>query len=283
MTVGMAFDYFSKNKVDVAVIEVGLGGRLDSTNIIMPELSVITNIGFDHTQFLGNSYEAIASEKAGIIKSKTPVVIGESQENTKPVFEKIADENNSQIYFADELVHEDFDSDLKGSYQKHNIKTVVQAIRILNKSEFYISQDNLIDGLSRVKNNTGLQGRWQVLGTDPKIICDTGHNLEALSYIFNQIKSEKFIKLHIVFGVVNDKNISSILPIMPKEAEYYFCKPNVPRGLDAEILQAEFLTNQLNGFTFPSAVEALEAAKERASKTDLIFVGGSNFVVAEVI
>ena len=283
MTVGMAFDYFSKNKVDVAVIEVGLGGRLDSTNIIMPELSVITNIGFDHTQFLGNSYEAIASEKAGIIKSKTPVVIGESQENTKPVFEKIADENNSQIYFADELVHEDFDSDLKGSYQKHNIKTVVQAIRILNKSEFNISQDNLIDGLSRVKNNTGLQGRWQVLGTDPKIICDTGHNLEALSYIFNQIKSEKFIKLHIVFGVVNDKNISSILPIMPKEAEYYFCKPNVPRGLDAEILQAEFLTNQLNGFTFPSAVEALEAAKERASKTDLIFVGGSNFVVAEVI
>ncbi|MEM6517250.1 MAG: Mur ligase family protein, partial [Bacteroidota bacterium] len=185
MTVGMAFDYFARENVDIAVIEVGLGGRLDSTNIITPEVSVITNIGFDHVQFLGNTYEKIATEKAGIIKNNVPVVIGETQEETKSVFERIATENHAPIYFADQLISDEFHTDLKGSYQKKNIKTVIQAIRILKG--FNISEEHIKSGLSKVSENTGLKGRWQILGTQPIIICDYGHNKLALSYIFSQI------------------------------------------------------------------------------------------------
>jgi dihydrofolate synthase/folylpolyglutamate synthase len=283
MTVGMAFDYFAKQNVDIAVIEVGLGGRLDSTNIITPEISVITNIGFDHMQFLGNTYEAIAIEKAGIIKPNIPVVIGETQQETKDVFHAIAKKNASDIYFADQLINTSYTSDLKGSYQKHNIKAAVQTLKILSKKLDHISEATIGTGLKNVVKNTGLQGRWQLLQEGPKVICDTAHNKEGLSYIVEQIKNETYKKLHIVFGVVNDKDISSILPLLPKDAIYYFCKPNVPRGLDAEILKIHFINNGFHGNAFTSVIAALDDAKTKATPNDLIYVGGSTFVVAEIV
>lgn len=283
MTVGMAFDYFAKQKVDVAIIEVGLGGRLDSTNIIMPELSIITNIGFDHTQFLGDTLEEIAGEKAGVIKQNVPVVIGETHLETKTVFKSKAGEANSKIYFADQLIEDIFDSDLKGAYQKHNIKTVIQSTKVLRNSGFIISQENIETGLLNVVNNTALQGRWQILGVQPKIICDTAHNKEGLAYVMQQLQSVSFDKLHIVFGVVNDKDLDSIIPLLPKNALYYFCKPVVQRGLDAELLKTTFEKNQFKGESYRSVKQALNKAKSNANKGDLIFVGGSTFVVAEII
>jgi dihydrofolate synthase/folylpolyglutamate synthase len=283
MTSGMAFDYFSKQNVDIAVIEVGLGGRLDSTNIIIPEISVITNIGLDHTQFLGTTLEEIAIQKAGIIKPHIPVVIGETQQETKTVFVEIAKKNQSDIYFADTLIQEVYLSDLKGLYQQKNIKTVLQTIQILKASLYKISEKQIKNGLLRVVKNTGLQGRWQVLQEQPKIICDTAHNREGLNYVVKQLKDERFNHLHIVFGVVNDKDLSSILNIMPKKAIYYFCKPDVPRGMDAEILKKEFLSAGYNGSCYMNVNEALIAAKKKASVKDLIYVGGSTFVVAEII
>jgi len=283
MTVGMAFDYFAKEKVDIAVIEVGLGGRLDSTNIITPEISVITNIGFDHTQFLGTTYEAIAKEKAGIIKPNIPVVIGETQNETQQVFIKIAKTNNSEIYFADQLINTAYKSDLKGSYQNHNLKTAVQTLKILNKKAFQISKSDLKNGLRNVVANTELKGRWQILQNNPKVICDTAHNKEGLRYIVEQLKAETYENLHIVFGVVNDKDLNSISPVLPKKATYYFCKPNVPRGLNAEILQSYFIANGFKGETYDTVLQALTHAKAQATKTDLIYVGGSTFVVAEII
>jgi len=283
MTVGMAFDYFAKQKVDIAVIEVGLGGRLDSTNIITPEVSVITNIGFDHIQFLGNTYEAIAKEKAGIIKPKIPVVIGETQLETKPVFINSAEINASEIYFADELITTSYPSDLKGSYQKHNIKTVVQTLKVLHGKTFKISEAHLKSGLQNVVKNTGLKGRWQILNEQPKIICDTAHNKEGLQYVMAQLRAENYKQLHIVFGVVNDKDVDSILPLLPKEASYYFCKPNVPRGLDADILKSNFMSKGFHGQTYDSVSEALKAAKKHATTKDVIYVGGSTFVVAEIV
>jgi len=283
MTVGMAFDYFSKQKVDIAIVEVGLGGRLDSTNIITPELSVITNIGFDHTQFLGNTFQEIAGEKAGIIKQNVPVVIGETHPETESVFKQKASEANSTIYFADQIINEALDSDLKGSYQVHNIKTVIQSINILKELGFKISKNNLEKGLLNVVGNTGLQGRWQILGHNPKVVCDTAHNKEGLTYVMEQIKKETFNKLHIVFGVVNDKDLDTIIPLLPKEASYYFCQPNVQRGLNAKILMTAFKKNQLLGESYKSVSEALTVAKSNANKDDLIYVGGSTFVVAEII
>lgn len=283
MTVGMAFDYFARQKVDIAIIEVGLGGRLDSTNIITPELSVITNIGFDHMQFLGDTLDKIAFEKAGIIKQNIPVVIGETQLETRSVFIKKAEDSDSDIYFADQLVEEIFESDLKGSYQKHNIKTVIQSVSVLREIGYNISNSFLKKGLLNVVKNTGLQGRWQTLGTNPKIICDTAHNKEGLTYVFDQITKERFNKLHIVFGVVNDKDLNSIIGLLPKNATYYFCKPNVQRGLDAEILKTIFNKNGLKGNVYSSVNEALITAKENANVNDLIYVGGSTFVVAEII
>ncbi|GAA4239932.1 MULTISPECIES: bifunctional folylpolyglutamate synthase/dihydrofolate synthase [Winogradskyella] len=283
MTVGMAFDYFSKQKVDIAIVEVGLGGRLDSTNIITPELSVITNIGFDHTQFLGNTFQEIAGEKAGIIKQNVPVVIGETHPETESVFKQKASEANSTIYFADQIINEALESDLKGSYQVHNIKTVIQSINILKELGFKISKNNLEKGLLNVVGNTGLQGRWQILGHNPKVVCDTAHNKEGLTYVMEQIKKETFNKLHIVFGVVNDKDLDTIIPLLPKEASYYFCQPNVQRGLNAKILMTAFKKNQLLGESYKSVSEALTVAKSNANKDDLIYVGGSTFVVAEII
>lgn len=283
MTVGMAFEYFAKQNVDIAVVEVGLGGRLDSTNILTPEVSIITNIGFDHMQFLGNSLGEIAREKAGIIKQDIPVVIGETQIETENVFKLKADETNSKIYFADQSISKVLESDLRGSYQIHNIKTVLQSIEVLRNLGFKISNRELKKGLLSVVKNTGLQGRWQVLQTQPKIVCDTAHNKEGLTYVMQQIGEEKFKKLHIVFGVVNDKDLESIKPILPLEATYYFCKPDVQRGLDAEILKNNFAKKKLIGETYKSVKEALNCAKSRADKNDFIYIGGSTFVVAEII
>ncbi|EDP72199.1 folylpolyglutamate synthase [Flavobacteriales bacterium ALC-1] len=283
MTVGMAFEYFAKQKIDIAVIEVGLGGRLDSTNIITPELSVITNIGIDHTQFLGETLFDIAGEKAGIIKENIPVVIGETQTDTQSVFKDKAKSTNSKIYFADELVDKVFESDLQGSYQLHNKKTVIQSIKVLQQLGYRISELQLKRGLLNVVKNTSLMGRWQILDDNPKVICDTAHNKEGLTYVMKQLQSETYSKLHIVFGVVSDKDLSSILPLLPKKAAYYFCKPNVQRGLNANKLKTIFNENQLFGNSYNSIEDALNSAKANATKDDLIYVGGSTFVVAEVI
>lgn len=283
MTVGMAFDYFSKEKVDIAIIEVGMGGRLDSTNIITPEVSVITNIGLDHTQFLGSTLGAIAKEKGGIIKPNIPVVIGETQIETEAVFREISKDRNSKIFFADKDIEDVLESDLKGYYQQKNIRTVLKAISIIQNSGYHISDENIKNGLLNVVKNTGLNGRWQILSEHPKIICDTAHNKEGLNYVMQQLNDEAFNKLHMVFGVVNDKELESILPILPKNAEYYFCKPNIPRGKDVEELQHQFLQNGFNGKSYSSVIEAFETAKENAAHDDLIYVGGSTFVVAEII
>ena len=283
MSVGMAFDYFSKQNVDIAIIEVGLGGRLDSTNIITPVLSVITNIGLDHTQMLGNSLEEIAFEKAGIIKPGIPVIIGETQPETTSVFKEIAAKMNSEIIFSEDLPTENFISDLKGNYQKYNIQTVSTAIKILTKNGWKISENNLYNGFLKVRDNTGLRGRWDILQTNPKVICDTGHNKEGLKYVFNQLKQEKYEKLHIVFGVVSDKDLESVLPLFPKNATYYFCKPNIPRGLDQMELQYRCSVFGLEGVSYKSVKTALNSALKYSTKNDLIFIGGSNFVVAEVV
>jgi len=283
MTVGMAFDYFAKEKVDIAIIEVGLGGRLDSTNIITPEVSVITNIGLDHTQFLGDTLELIAFEKGGIIKPRIPVVVGETQKETAPVFLGLAEKQGSDLVFADKVVTENYDSDLKGSYQAKNIKTVIQTIKTLKEQGFNISNKNIKEGLLNVVKNTGLLGRWQVLNQSPKVVCDTGHNREGLSYVMNQLSHEDFEMLHIVFGVVNDKDLSSIIDLLPKKATYYFCKPNIPRGMDAEVLKNKLEPYGVCGKVYSSVNEAYKLALNTAKKEDFIFVGGSTFVVAEII
>ncbi|MEO8932766.1 MAG: folylpolyglutamate synthase/dihydrofolate synthase family protein [Xanthomarina sp.] len=283
MTSGLAFEYFATQKVDMAIVEVGLGGRLDSTNIIIPEISVITNIGFDHTQFLGTTLEAIGFEKAGIIKPNTPVVIGETQKETSDVFKEVAKKNHAAIYFADTLIHDVYPSDLKGSYQQKNIKTVLQAIHLIKQKNFHISEKQIKKGLLQVVKNTGLQGRWQILQEQPKIICDTAHNREGLNYVVKQLEEETYTCLHIVFGVVNDKDLSTILDVLPKKATYYFCKPDVPRGMDENILKHEFKAAGFKGKSYLSVNEALIAAKKNALAQDLIYVGGSTFVVAEII
>ena len=283
MTVGLAFDYFAKEKVDIAIIEVGMGGRLDATNIITPLVSVITNIALDHTQFLGNTLESIAYEKAGIIKPEIPVVIGEYTNETKPVFLAKAKENNSEIYFASDLIHENHPSDLTGDYQAHNKKTVLQTITVINsQKEFKIHETDIKAGLLNVVKNTGLKGRWQQLGEFPKIICDTAHNKNGLEIVMKQIQKEKYDTLHIVLGVVNDKDLDEVLPLFPTAAIYYFCKPNIPRGLEASLLQEKAQKFQLFGKTYSSVTEAYNESKNTATKNDFIFAGGSTFVVAEL-
>ncbi len=283
MTVGMAFDYFSKEAVDIAIIEVGLGGRLDSTNVITPEVSVITNIGLDHTQFLGNTLEAIAFEKGGIIKPLVPVVIGETQRETEPIFKELANERNAELVFADQQNVRSFKSDLKGYYQEKNKATVLATIEVMRQKAFEIPDAALKTGFLNVVKNTGLQGRWQVLQTEPNIICDTAHNKEGLTYAMAQLLDEDFKALHMVFGVVNDKDVTSILPLLPKEATYYFCKPDIPRGLEAQKLEKLFKAHGFFGTAYKSVSEALSAAKQHAAKSDVIYVGGSTFVVAEII
>ena len=283
MTVGMAFDQFATENVDIAVVEVGLGGRLDSTNIITPEVSVITNIGYDHTQFLGETLPEIAFEKAGIIKYNIPVVIGENQEEVFGVFKKQADIMNSKLTIAEVEIKKDYKTDLLGNYQKNNLKTAVQTINIINSKGFSISKSNIEDGLLNVVKNTSLLGRWQLLMKNPRVICDSAHNKEGLTFVLEQLLEEKYEKLHIVLGVVDDKKLEIILNLFPENAEYYFCKPNIPRGLDAKVLKKKAANFNLKGNMYTSVKEALKTAKIKANSDDLIFVGGSTFVVAEVV
>jgi len=283
MTVGLAFDYFKTKKVDIAIIEVGLGGRLDSTNIITPEVSVITNIGLDHTQFLGNTLAAVASEKGGVIKEGVPVVIGEYHQETITVFEQIATANNSELHKAFQTRGALLPSDLKGDYQKSNIRTVQTVVKLLQKRSFNVGIQHLAKGLENVVENTGLQGRWQTLQESPKIICDTAHNREGLTYVLKQLQQEKFEKLHIVLGFVSDKAVETVLPLFSKTAQYYFCKPNILRGLEAVDLMQQAECFGLKGKSFASVKQALQEAKKAAKPTDLIFVGGSTFVVAEIV
>ena len=282
MTVGLAFDYFAKEQIDVAIVEVGMGGRLDSTNIITPLVSLITNIGFDHTQFLGTTLEAIAYEKAGIIKDKIAVVVSEYLAKTKPVFLEKAKTCEAPIYFAQDLDFDDVPSALLGDYQKSNKKGVLQTIEILKK-EFNISGEAIKNGFMNVIANTGLLGRWQILANHPKIVCDTAHNSQGLAIVMNQIKKEEFKDLHVVLGVVKDKDLDSILPLFPKNAIYYFCKPNLSRGLDAQILADKARDFGLLGKVYNSVSEAYKTAVSIAKKDDFIYVGGSTFVVAEIV
>lgn len=282
MTVGLAFDYFAKEQVDVAVVEVGMGGRLDSTNVISPLVSVITNIGFDHTQFLGDTLPKIAAEKAGIIKSNIPVVIGEYSEETKPVFVAKAKYENASIYFAQDNPEVTYECALLGDYQMHNKKTVLQTIELL-QSQFNIEEKHIKLGLKNVIQNTGLLGRWQILKQKPFTVCDTAHNSHGLKIVLNQIQKHQFETLHVVLGVVNDKDLDSILPLFPKNANYYFCKPNVPRGLEPQILQKKATEFGLSGEVFNSVSEAYEEAINLAKDSDFIYIGGSTFVVAEIV
>ncbi|WP_396166275.1 bifunctional folylpolyglutamate synthase/dihydrofolate synthase [Flavobacterium sp.] len=284
MTVGLAFEYFAKEKTDINIIEVGMGGRLDATNIITPLVSVITNIAKDHTQFLGNTLQSIAMEKAGIIKMDIPVVIGEYTSETREVFVAKAKETHSELFFASDLIKENYPSALLGDYQISNKKTAIQTILVLQmQGNFAITEENIQNGFLNVIGNTGLQGRWQQLKSDPKVICDTAHNSHGLKIVSNQIQKEKFDELHFVLGVVNDKDLDEILPLFPKNAHYYFCKPNIPRGLDAEILQQKAANFQLNGKVYNSVSNAYQTAMNKAGKNDFVYIGGSTFVVAEVL
>lgn len=306
MTVALAFDYFAKEKVDVAIIEVGLGGRLDSTNIIDPLLTVITNISFDHTSLLGNSIPVIAGEKAGIIKNNIPVVIGEKHSESQTVFIDKAKSHSAPILFAEDKfdlleteLKEDYrylafknlesgnvlslKSDLLGIYQVKNIKTALVALNQLEQIGFNLSSEVIKDGISKIVEQTSLLGRWQRLGTNPKIICDTGHNVAGITEILKQINSLQFEHLHIVIGMVDDKDINEVLSLLPRNASYYFTKASIPRALNEEVLKEKADKFELKGNTFKSVSEAQAAAKNTANKDDLIFIGGSTFVVAEVV
>ena len=283
MTVGLAFDYFKNQKVDIAIIEVGMGGRLDSTNIISPELSIITNIGLDHTKFLGTTLKDIAFEKAGIIKKDTPVIIGETQLEISEVFKDKASEMGSKILYADQQKKIKFLSDLEGSYQDKNIQTVLCAIRELQKSNWNISEDAIKLGLSKVQLNTGFIGRWSVLGQSPLTICDTAHNKEGLSIVLEDIKSLNIPIMHFVIGFVNDKDIDLLINLFPEKAHYYFCSPSILRGLDANELKNKFRRKNRHGTVFSSVKDAFDQCKSIAKKDDFIYIGGSTFVVAEII
>ncbi|WP_223817973.1 bifunctional folylpolyglutamate synthase/dihydrofolate synthase [Mucilaginibacter rubeus] len=314
MTVALAFDVFAKEKVDIAIIEVGLGGRLDSTNVISPLLSVITNIGWDHMNMLGNTLPLIAGEKAGIIKPGIPIVIGEKQEEVAKIFTDKAGETNSKIRFASEqwitekvkgekqkekgnaellelhiqsknseLKTYDLALDLPGTYQLKNIKTVLSAIDELREQGFTIADDDIQTALKQVKTLTGLHGRWETLSHDPLTICDTGHNPDGIEEVMKNIASVNYNRLHMVIGMVNDKDTGKVLPMFPKDATYYFCKPDIPRGLDAETMKIQALAHGLTGEAYPSVKEALLSAQKNAGSDDLVFVGGSTFVVAEVV
>ena len=306
MTVGMAFDYFRNEKVDIAIVEVGMGGRLDSTNLITPELSIITNIDFDHTKFLGDTRAKIAYEKAGIIKPSIPVVIGETHSETEQVFIDKAKECGSPIYFADqifdcdkiyfesfteqkfdvwknsELYMEALEIPLMGNYQQKNLTTVMCAIDLL-RDKFNLSDDDIRDGISKVVRNTHLMGRWQILCKDPLTIADTGHNVAGITEVVRQLAEMSYGKLHFVLGMVNDKDIDSVLQLLPRGAEYYFCKADIPRGLDANILAEKAFDMGLRGQVFESVSHAYRSAVNNARFGDVVFIGGSNFTVAEVV
>lgn len=302
LTMEMAFKYFSEQEVDVAVIEVGLGGRLDSTNIISPEMCVITNIGFDHVQFLGNSLQAIAREKAGIIKPHTPVVIGEaSDQNIRNVFVNKAGQEEAPIIFAEEEIIDfvskrdedglhfsgggfnNIKSQLNGLAQEKNARTVITAIKELKKIGYSITDDAVYTGFENVVMLTGLIGRWQQLSDKPRIICDTGHNSHGIKYIVEQLRNEQYDNLHIVFGMVNDKDVSSVLELMPKDAKYYFTRASIERALTPEEIAKKALVYGLRGDTYDNIKQAIDAAKQNADENDLIFIGGSSFIVADAL
>ena len=278
MTVALAFQYFSNEKVDIAVIECGLGGRLDSTNIINPEISVITNIGLDHTNLLGNTLEKIAIEKAGIIKKEKPVVIGRKQKEILHIFEEKVEKENSILFYSD---NHNFSSDLKGYYQKENINTAVTTLK--NLRNFNINDEDIINGLNKVIKNTTLLGRWQTLSKFPLVICDTAHNEDGFKKVLHQISEINYSKLHFVLGMVKDKNIYNILTLLPKDAIYYFCEANIPRSMNKVDLQKISSEFNLYGGVYSSVKEALHHAKLKAIENDLVYVGGSTFVVAEII
>lgn len=282
MTVGMAFSYFENEKVDIAVIEVGLGGRFDSTNIITPEVSLITNISKDHTDILGDTLPKIAFEKAGIIKRNVPVVISEYQEETAPVFTAKAKEMNAPIIFANHI-ETSLTTDLQGAYQEKNIKGVIAVTELLIHQGWDITPENIAQGLLHVVHNTNLKGRWQTLGSYPTIVCDTGHNVGGLTYVMEQLKKQTYTHLHIVVGFVKEKDVNSVLELFPKEATYYFCSPAIARGLNVDTLKEIATAKGLQGERYSSVAEALNAAKAQALPTDFIFIGGSTFVVAEVV
>ncbi|WP_348637320.1 bifunctional folylpolyglutamate synthase/dihydrofolate synthase [Aquimarina sp. 2201CG14-23] len=283
MTVGLAFQYFAESKVDIAVIEVGLGGRLDSTNIITPEISVITNIGIDHTQFLGTTMSEIASEKAGIIKKNIPVVIGRTTSVTEQVFREKASGLHSDVFLAENYKGDIFETDLKGGYQKENMKTALQTLSVLKANGWDIENEIIQKGLLAVVSNTGLLGRWQVLQKTPKVICDTAHNEDGLKSVIKQLSEEKYENLYIVLGVVNDKVLDDILPLFPTKAIYFFTKPDIKRGLEEKVLKKEAEKFGLKGDTYDSVQKAYQAALQQAKDGDLIYVGGSTFVVGEII
>ncbi|MBP7152416.1 MAG: bifunctional folylpolyglutamate synthase/dihydrofolate synthase [Paludibacteraceae bacterium] len=301
ITMAMAFDYFAKSEVDVAVIEVGLGGRLDSTNIIQPELSIITNISFDHEEFLGHTLPEIAAEKAGIIKPHTPVVIGEALSETKPVFIQKALEMNAPIFFSEDSRQVFFEryeenrmwvktSDgksylvgLTGNYQLKNIATVLTAVDQLRKTNFEITEINLKEGLEKVIEKTGLQGRWQIISSSPKIIADTGHNPGGITFVSQQLKTQQYRTLRMVFGMVNDKDIDTVLTLLPKNGVYYFTQAKIKRAFPSEDLLQKGQLAGLNGKAFSTIEEAIKVALNEADKEDLIFIGGSNYVVGEAL
>jgi dihydrofolate synthase/folylpolyglutamate synthase len=308
MTVGLAFDIFAKEKVDIAIIEVGLGGRLDSTNVISPLLSVITNIGWDHMNMLGDTLPLIAGEKAGIIKPNVPVIIGEYQPEVAEVFIAKAKQENAPLVFASEEwsgevksgklkveslevvlsknsqpVTQILQLDLTGSYQTKNVKTVLSAVEQLNSLGYNITPGHISTALSHVKTLTGLRGRWDTLSHNPLVICDTGHNPEGITEVMKNIAATPFKQLHFVIGMVNDKDHSKVLAMLPKDATFYFCRPDIPRGLDAKSLKQKAESFGLHGLAYADVASALAAAKQAAHMDDLVFVGGSTFVVAEVV
>jgi len=305
-TVGLAFDYFAKEEVDVAVIEVGLGGRLDSTNVITPVVSLITNIGYDHMNLLGDSLDKIATEKAGIIKPRIPVVISQYQSESGPLFSQIAKDNRSPIEFADKIYKvnsvkltngllvvavlnrrnnkEDiYELDLTGTYQTKNLLGILNAVEYIVKAGFVIEDDNVKKALRQVVKLTGLSGRWQKLSDKPLIVADTGHNEDGIKQVLENLKTVSYKKLHFVLGAVNDKEISKILSLLPKDAVYYFVKASVPRALDEKELQVQASKIKLNGKSYATVKEGFEAAKKACKKDEMIFIGGSTFVVGDVL
>jgi dihydrofolate synthase / folylpolyglutamate synthase len=307
LTVAMAFDYFAREKVDIAVVEVGLGGRLDSTNIITPEVSIITNIGLDHTALLGDSIEKIASEKAGIIKAGIPVVIGTTQSGPEKVFVEVAALKLAPIFFADqefqvryaladlegnqllsvrkhgEIHYPQVKLDLKGMYQQKNLPAVLKTIELLRHMDWEISDESLLHGLANTKKMTGLQGRWQILGYNPLLVCDSAHNAEGIAEAVNQINQIPYENLHMVIGFSNDKDAGKILSLMPSHALYYFASADIPRAMDEKELARIAGEYNLSGTTYPTVEKAFDAARNRAGNNDMVFVGGSTFVVAEIL
>ena len=283
LTTAMAFKYFADSLVDIAVIEVGLGGRLDCTNIITPILSVITNISFDHTQFLGDTLEKIAMEKAGIIKRDIPIVIGETTPETRNVFIQKAKEMNAPIFFAEEYnnpIANELDFELKGSYQLKNKQTILCAVNHLPLS---ISPSSIKEGLSHVVELTGLMGRWQTIRERPTVICDTGHNVGGWQYLSQQIKSQPCKNLHIVFGMVDDKDIDTVMNMLPTNATYYFTQAQTKRAIPANIVEEKGKEHHLKGYVFPQVADAYKAALHHANEDDFIFVGGSSYIVADFL